>query len=167
MRFVPLLLCSFGLACTVRATRENRIPGPATHPATHPAAQPAAAPTVQIRVGGDYPTEVRLTSDECGGSEVRSFPTLVTHAAGDTLLTLFHAGARYAGTIELNGRFSTTPLTQVFGETSYVVAMSGQFTRGGFAATVTVDRTDARFPRGCRYVAQWTATLGRGENVIP
>ena len=58
-------------------------------------------------------------------------------------------------------------MTAVIGSASYVVAMSGQFTVTGFASTVTVDKTDAAHPSGCRYVVAWTATRSSGQNVIP
>ena len=124
-------------------------------------------PTPQLSVAGAYPTTVALTSDACGGSVVQDNPTTVTHVAGATTLSLSHAGSVYSGSVQTNGQFSTTPATAVIGSASYVVAMSGQFTVTGFASTVTVDKTDAAHPSGCRYVVAWTATRSSGQNVIP
>ena len=124
-------------------------------------------PTTQLSVAGVYPTTVAITSDACGGSVVQDNPTTVTHVAAATTLSLSHAGSVYSGTVQPNGQFSTTPAAAVIGSASYVVAMSGQFTVTGFTSTVTVDKTDAAHPSGCRYVVRWTATRSSGQNVIP
>jgi hypothetical protein len=124
-------------------------------------------PTLPLRVAGSYPTTVAITSDACGGSVVADNPTAVTHIVGAATLSLSHAGSVYSGTIQTNGQFSTTPASAVIGSASYVVAMSGRFTTTGFTSTVTVDKTDAAHPGGCRYVVAWTATRSSGQNVIP
>lgn len=124
-------------------------------------------PTLPLSVAGAYPTSVAITSDACGGSVVQDNPTTVTHTAGAATLSLSHAGSVYSGTIQTNGQFSTTPASAVIGNASYVVAMSGRFTTSGFTSTVTVDKTDAAHPAGCRYVVAWTATRASGQNVIP
>ena len=124
-------------------------------------------PTPQLAVSGAYPTTVVITADACGGSVVQDNLTAVTHTAGATSLSLSHAGSVYAGAIQTSGQFSTTPATAILGSASFVVAMSGRFTTTGFTSTVTVDRTDAAHPNGCRYVVAWTATRSSGQNIIP
>src|SRR6185503_18308144 len=120
-----------------------------------------------LRVAGNYPTAVGMISDDCGGTVIQSMPTTVTHTAGATTLLLTHAGSTYSGTIATNGSFSTTPHTSNINGSTYVVSLTGQFTRNGFTATVTVQRTDTSFPNGCQFVVAWSATRSSGENFIP
>lgn len=121
----------------------------------------------RLTVAGTYATSVAIVSDACGGSVVQDNPTIVAHTSGASSLQLSHAGSDYRGTIQSNGAFSTTPATTSIGAATYVVATSGTFSVKGFTSTVTVDKTDAAHPSGCRYVVAWTATRTSGENVIP
>jgi hypothetical protein len=121
----------------------------------------------QLTVAGNYPTAVALLTDACGGSQVQSNPTTVTHTAGTTSLQLGHAGSTYVGTISNDGKFTTTPWTGTIGGSNYTVALTGQFSTTGFTATVTVDRVDSTHPTGCRYTVSWTATKSGSPNVIP
>ena len=123
-------------------------------------------PPPLLRVGGTYQTAVTLTQDGCGGRTVANNPTVVTHVAGTTTLTLTHAGNAYQGTVQSNGSFATTPklLTGV-GETLNL-SMSGTFTTTGFDAAVVVDVT-LTGGATCRYTVRWVGTKDGMPNVIP
>jgi ABC-type Fe3+-hydroxamate transport system substrate-binding protein len=123
--------------------------------------------TTQLTVAGEYPTQVAILTDACGGSQVQSLPTTVVHTAGGTTLQLVHAGSTYSGTIGTDGRFTTTPWTGTFGPASYVITLAGRFTTSGFTATVTLDKTDPAHPTGCRYTVSWVATKSGSPNVLP
>jgi hypothetical protein len=129
-------------------------------------ADPGPDPNV-IRVGGEYATAVTLGESTCPGIVVQSMPTTVAHAAGATTLTLTHAGNAYAGTLQRDGAFATTPRAVGGGGETHTLAIAGRFTRAGLDATVTADVLRDAAPRTCRYVVRWVGTKQGAPNVIP
>jgi hypothetical protein len=118
-------------------------------------------------VAGTYATAVTLDANNCNGITVQPNPTVVTHTAGATTLSLSHAGNAYSGTVQNNGSFSTTKAI-VAGSATHNLSIAGVFTRTGFTATVTVDLTDTQGPVACRYVVKWVGTKqGTDPNNIP
>jgi hypothetical protein len=94
-------------------------------------------------------------------------PTTVAHAAGATTLTLTHAGNGYAGTLQRDGTFATTPRAVGAGGETHTLTIAGRFTRTGLDATVTADVQRETAPRTCRYVVRWAGTKQGDPNVIP
>lgn len=120
-----------------------------------------------IRVAGDYATAVTLGESSCPGVAVQPMPTVVTHAAGATTVTLTHAGNSYAGTLQRDGTFATTPRAVGGGAETHTLTIAGRFTRTGLDATVTADVQREAAPRTCRYVVRWVGTKQGDPNVIP
>ncbi len=126
---------------------------------------PTTSATPQLQVGGTYATAVTLTESACGAVPVQSQPTTVTHAAGATRLSLTHAGASYAGTVQTDGRFSTDPTIITVSGTANAIRIDGRFTTTGLDAAVTVDQT-APGAATCRYLVRWIGTKEGAANVI-
>lgn len=121
-------------------------------------------PDPVISVGGTYQTEVTIVSNDCPGQTVEQHPTVVSHAAGATALSLTHAGSSYDGTLAPDGSFSTAPLTQVFSGVGYRVSITGQFTETAVDALALVEA--ARRPP-CSFTARWAGPKSGSPNVIP
>ena len=131
---------------------------------TGPGPDPDPDPDPVIRVAGTYQTAVTMVSNDCPGQTVQQHPTVVTHAAGATALSLTHAGSTYSGSLTADGAFSTTSLTQVFDGISYVVSITGQFTETAIDALVLVEA--GRQPP-CAFTARWAGPKNGDPNVIP
>jgi hypothetical protein len=124
-------------------------------------------PVPILRVGGDYPTDVVLLSDACGGTDIAPNPTRVKHNAGDTLVTITHAGNAYEGVVKQDGSFVTRRRTLVAGDVSYDVSIAGQFTGDGLRAYVVIGVRDPKRSGPCQYVVGWNGLRTNGFNVIP
>ena len=144
--FGLLLTAAVVAACSSRSAKTLRPPGGV------------------ISVGGTYETAVTLVSSTCAGQAVEQHETTVDHTPGATDLALVHAGSRYAGTLAADGRFTTPPVTQVFGGISYRLSITGQFSTTAIDALVTVeaDRTPP-----CTFSARWAGPKDGSPNVIP
>jgi hypothetical protein len=145
---VLVMLAAAAAACSSGGGGDN--PGPDPDPAIH--------------VAGTYQTEVTLVSNTCPGQTVQQHPTVVTHAAGATEVSLAHAGSTYRGTLAADGAFSTPPVTQVFDGISYAISITGQFTETAIDALVLVEA--ARQPP-CAFTARWAGPKSGDPNVIP
>jgi hypothetical protein len=119
-----------------------------------------------IQVGGRYATAVTLGTNSCTGVTVQPQPTTVTHTAGATSFSLAHGPLTYFGTLQSDGRFTTTPQSVSGGGATSTLRIAGQFSRTGFTATVTVDQTGGT-PATCTYVVQWVGTKEGAPNIIP
>ncbi|MDX2057887.1 MAG: hypothetical protein SFV24_08820 [Gemmatimonadales bacterium] len=117
-----------------------------------------------LSVGGTYQTAVTLLRSDCPGQGVEQHPTVVTHSPGATSLSLSHAGSTYPGTVQADGRFTTTDVTQVIAGITYVVGISGRFTVTAIDAEVTV--AAGRQPP-CTFAARWAGPKIGSPNVIP
>lgn len=124
-------------------------------------------PTNIIAVAGTYPTRATVIAERntCGAVTVQDNPTIVTHTAGGTDLSLAHAGSTYRGTIDNSGRFSTPPVNQSFTDGDYTISVSGQFSTTGFTATVELTRRSGTAT--CSYAVNWTGTKQGSPNTIP
>ena len=120
-----------------------------------------------LRVAGDYATAVSLTSSTCPGIAVQNMPTAVAHAPGATTLSLSHASLTYQGTVQGDGRFTTTPRTVNVPGEAHTLSIAGRFTTTGFDATVSVAVTRDAAPQACAYEVRWVGTKQGGANVIP
>ena len=107
-----------------------------------------------------------LQQSGCTGITVQTFPTTVTHAPGATTLSLTHANNTYAGTVQRNGAFSTTPKAVGGGAETHTLTITGTFTTTAIDATVTavVQRTGSA---DCQYTVKWAGPKQGGPNVIP
>ena len=116
---------------------------------------PAPQGCAPFSVGGTYPTTVSLVPGQntCGNVTVQNAVTTVAHAPGAHTLSLTHAGNTYTGTIEDDGRFSTTPKVLTGGGSQFTITIAGKFTLDAFTATVRVDQT-APAP-ACFYLVDW------------
>jgi hypothetical protein len=121
-------------------------------------------PDPVISVGGTYQTAVTMVSNDCPGQTVEQHPTVVSHVAGATALSLTHAGSTYSGTLTADGAFSTPPVTQVFDGISYEISITGQFTETAIDALVLVEA--GRQPP-CSFTARWAGPKNGDPNVIP
>jgi len=138
-------------ALTAACSPDNGNPGPGPDPDPDPV----------IRVAGTYQTAVTLVSNDCPGQTVEQHPTVVTHAAGGTALSLIHAGSTYRGSLTADGAFSTPPVTQVFDGISYEISITGQFTETTIDAMVLVEAP------ACAFTARWAGPKNGDPNVIP
>ncbi len=118
----------------------------------------------QISVGGAYQTVVTLVSSTCQGQTVQQHSTTVNHDPGSTSLSLVHAGSTYNGTLEADGSFTTSAVTQVFDGISYQLSITGEFTETAMDALVTV--MAGRQPP-CSFSARWAGPKSGDPNVIP
>jgi hypothetical protein len=123
-------------------------------------------PSSELSVGGIYTTAVTLQQNGCTGITVQTFPTTVAHNAGATSLTLTHASNSYAGTVQRNGAFTTTPKAVGGGAETHTLTIAGTFTTTAIDATVTavVQRTGSA---DCQYSVKWAGPKQGGPNVIP
>ena len=121
-------------------------------------------PDPVISVGGTYQTAVTMVSNDCPGQTVEQHPTVVSHVAGATALSLTHAGSTYSGTLTADGAFSTPPVTQVFDGISYAISITGQFTETTIDALVLVEAA-RQVP--CAFTARWAGPKNGDPNVIP
>lgn len=117
-----------------------------------------------ISVGGSYQTVVTLVGSTCPGQTVQQHATGVNHQPGTTTLRLLHAGSTYTGTLDADGSFSTTAVTQVFDGISFQISITGQFTETAMDALVTV-AADREPP--CTFSATWAGPKIGEPNVIP
>ena len=85
-------------------------------------------PIPGISVGGTYQTAVTLLESSCADMGIQQHPTTVVHQAGDTVLTVTHAGASYQGTLAPNGHFTTRPSNFTIGDVTYHITLTGSFT---------------------------------------
>jgi hypothetical protein len=131
---------------------------------TGPDPDPDPDPTPLIRVGGVYETAVSLVSNDCPGQTVERHITVVNHVPGATALSLTHAGSTYTGTLSADGTFTTPPVTQTFGGTSFVISITGQFTVTDMDAQVLVQAV--RQPP-CAFTARWVGPKLSDTNTIP
>jgi hypothetical protein len=124
------------------------------------AVSPSTAPTERKPAfNGDYDTAVSLVSNECGPVTVAPAVTTVGHTAGDSTITLTHAGTTYLGWVAADSSFHTAPKSiSTSGATSYRVSITGHFTMAGFDALVTVDQHNASTGETCEYVVRWLGT---------
>jgi len=108
---------------------------------------------------------VALLDNDCAGSPtVQAQPTSVAHAAGASSFTLTHGGLQVAGSVSVDGTFTTTPLAVGDPQGPATLAIAGRFTTGGLEATVTVTVASAAGP--CRYRVGWTGTKQGAPNII-
>jgi hypothetical protein len=123
-------------------------------------------PSSELQVGGTYNTTVTLQQNGCTGITVQTFATMVAHSAGATTLTLTHASNTYAGTVQRNGSFSTTPKAVGGGGETHTLTIAGAFTTTAIDATVTavVQRTGQA---ECTYTVKWAGPKQGTPNVIP
>ena len=121
-------------------------------------------PPDQLSVGGTYATEVTLLSSTCSGIAVETQPTVVTHSAAATALTLIHASRPFPGSVATDGAFSTTPVTVSAGGTISTITIIGTFTTTAMEARVDVV-VSAASP--CAYAVRWAGPKDGAPNVIP
>lgn len=133
----------------------------------HAACGGESSPELPLSVGATYETAVMLESNSCGDVTVQPAPTIVTHIPGSSVLSLTHAGNTFAGTIQNNGSFATTPLVITQGTSTFTISIVGQFSALGFEAHVTVQVQQQVQPTSCQYVVRWLGTRNGGINVIP
>ena len=88
----------------------------------------------------------------------------MNHEPGATAVSFTHAGSTYSGTLDPDGTFATTPVTQVFGGVSFVISLSGQFSETAMNALVQVSA--GRQPP-CAFTARWQGPKNGDPNVIP
>ena len=127
----------------------------------------SSGPTsTDLRVAGTYDTAVTLQQNACTGITVQRFITTVAHVPGATALTITHAGNSYAGTVQRNGAFTTTPKAVGGGGETHTLTITGTFTTTAIDATVTADvqRTGSA---NCQYTVKWTGPKQGEPNVIP
>ena len=119
-----------------------------------------------LAVAGTYPTRATLVADRnsCGSVTVQDNPTTVAHTPGARDVALTHAGTTYRGTVETNGRFSTSPTTLNAADGIYTITITGQFTVSGFTATVELSRASTAT---CAYAVNWEGTKQGAPNTIP
>lgn len=134
-------------------------------PGPGPDAGRSTAPGVSV--GGAYSTRVSLTSSTCGAVEVRDEPTTVSQVPDDAALALTHAGTRHAGTIGLDGAFTTSPRVLAAGDSTFTVSIGGRFSRTGFEAEVHVEVAQPGPPAGCAYDVHWAGTKQGPANTLP
>jgi hypothetical protein len=117
-----------------------------------------AAPAQQPDFAGTYATHVTLTQNDCGQINVQDNATVVTHNRSTSAVTFTHAGTTYTGAVQADSAFSTTPRVVDVGDGfQYTIAISGRFTRTGFDAAPTVDRSGGT-STACRFVVRWLGT---------
>jgi hypothetical protein len=108
-------------------------------------------------LSGTYSTRVTLVQNNCGTITVHDNPTTVVHNASSGAITLMHAGTTYAGTVQADSSFATTPrAVDVNDGFQYTIQISGRFRASTFEADATVDR--ARQGITCRYTVHWAGT---------
>lgn len=125
---------------------------------------PDPDPDPVISVAGTYQTAVTMLSNSCPGQTVQQHTTAVQHVPGATTLSLTHAGSTYTGTLNADGTFNTTPVTQVFDGISYTITITGEFTETTIDAEVQVD---AGKQPPCSFTARWAGPKTGAPNVIP
>jgi hypothetical protein len=122
--------------------------------------------TTDLHVAGTYDTAVTLQQNTCGAITVQRFVTTVAHTAGATTLTLTHNGISYAGTVQRNGTFATTPKPISAGAETHTLTIAGTFTTTAIDATVTADVARAG-STSCQYSVKWAGAKQGAPNVIP
>lgn len=117
-----------------------------------------------LSVGGTYQTAVTLLQSTCQGTQVQTFPTMVTHTPGSSALSLSHAGSTYPGTVDADGTFRSPEAAYLLAGTTYRIAISGTFTTTAMDATVTVA---PQVTPACSFSARWQGPKSGTPNVIP
>jgi hypothetical protein len=112
-------------------------------------------------IAGRYDTSVALAANSCGAVEVRPFPTVVTHAAGDSVFTLAHGPLTYHGRLFDGGRFVTDTQTIAVEGGTVAVSVDGSFAPNTFTASA---RVGMRQRTPCDYVVEWRGTKEEGAN---
>lgn len=135
--------------------------GPDTPPS------PTTPSPVVLSVGGTYPTRATVIAERnsCGSVTVQDNPTVVTHVAGSSDLSLAHAGSTYRGVVDTSGRFTSPPTPFAFPDADYTIGLTGQFSTTGFTATVDLTRRTGGVT--CTYAVAWTGTKTGSPNTIP
>jgi hypothetical protein len=111
-------------------------------------------------ISGVYRTAVTLTTTTCGPIQVENNPTVVAYDSASHGLTLTHAGTSYIGRLTpSDSSFVTTPkVVDINDGHTYTIAITGRFTREGFVADATVDRTTQLSGEACRFTVHWVGT---------
>ena len=122
--------------------------------------------TTELQVAGTYDTAVTLQQSSCTGITVQRFMTTVAHTPGATTLTLTHNGIAYAGTVQRNGAFATTPKAVGGGAEVHTLTITGTFSTTAIDATVSADvaRTGST---NCQYTVKWAGPKQGTPNEIP
>lgn len=121
-------------------------------------------PAPGISVGGTYQTAVTLLESSCSDMGIQQHPTTVAHHAGDTVLTVTHAGASYQGTLTPDGHFMTQPSNFTIGNVTYVITLTGSFTTQ--AVDIRADVEAGRQPP-CHIAARWSGPKDGPPNLLP
>ena len=119
-----------------------------------------------LRVAGMYATAVALGQSSCTGIVVADNPTTVSHVPDALDVTLTHAGNAYAGTVQRDGAFATSPRAVGGPAETHTLTIAGRFSTSGFEATVTADVSRNGSP-ACSYVVSWVGTKDGAPNIIP
>ena len=117
-----------------------------------------------LSVGGTYQTAVVLLQSSCQGTQVQTFPTVVTHTVGSSSLTLSPGGSTYSGSVDSTGAFRSPEAPFTIGGTTYRIAITGTFTMTAMDATVTVA---PQITPACSFTARWQGPKSGPPNVIP
>jgi hypothetical protein len=126
---------------------------------TTPARLPDGSPAPEgVVVAGVYSTAVTLERSSCVGIQVRDMPTTVSQGPGATDITLSHAGNRYAGKLDPDATFATTPHAVGNPAETHTLTITGSFAADGFTATVHADVT-RNGTAACSYDVGWIGTL--------
>jgi hypothetical protein len=107
-------------------------------------------------VAGTYDTRVTLRRSNCPMT-VASNPTEVAQYSDSTTITLRHAGTTYEGTLAPDGSFSTKLKTLDFGQTTYLIGITGRFKGDTLSAEVTLRYGEPR----CESVVEWSGLRQR------
>ena len=111
-----------------------------------------------VEFGGNYATVVSLAENTCGAISVENNPTVVTHDADSSTVTLTHAGVVYSGhVIAADSTFTTVPRVVNVGDGfTYNIAIAGRFKENAFDANASIDRTGKG--NACRFAVHWVGT---------
>ena len=108
-------------------------------------------------VAGVYSTAVTLERSNCVGIEVRDMPTTVSQGPDATDITLSHAGNSYAGKLDPDATFTTTPHAVGSPAETHTITITGSFAADGFTATVHAD-VSRNGTAACSYDVGWIGT---------
>jgi hypothetical protein len=123
-----------------------------------------------LQVAGTYATAVSLTANSCGNTiTVQPNPTVVTHVAGATTISLQHGPVTYSGTVTSAGAFTTQPVVvnDAGNGVQSTLTIAGQFATTGFTADVSVGVVQTQAPTTCAYSVHWVGTKQGSPNTIP
>jgi hypothetical protein len=125
---------------------------------TSPARLPDGSPAPEgLVVAGVYSTAVTLERSSCVGIEVHNMPTTVAQGPDAADITLSHAGNLYAGKLDPDATFATTPHAVGSPAETHTLTITGSFAADGFTATVHADVT-RNGTAACSYDVGWIGT---------